>query len=244
MAPVAGALIVGLGWFSALQVLGFLVLLCLPAALVLKGNARQAAAAGQRELGTGEAVRHALQEPRDLPPAPGFFNWRELLPRLKQTPHVPQAAPALYGPGILTGPVQAAGATLKGLLPQAPVPDALRKLKSGTFNNWKPVRGYPPIVLGSRLAQGIEKTFGVKGRVHFNVGGAQAIEDALKLVPRHAALNLNLVQVILKRIEKDGRSNELIQRCKGCLERVSYIPPQHRQHKRLEFLKRKLASLG
>mgnify|MGYP005754323723 CR=1 FL=1 len=72
----------------------------------------------------------------------------------------------------------------------------------------------------------------------------QAFEDALKLVPRHAALNLNLVQVILKRIEKDGRSSELIQRCKGCLERVSYIPPQHRQHKRLEFLKRKLASLG
>ena len=73
MAPVAGALIVGLGWFSALQVLGFLVLLCLPAALVLKGNARQAAAAGQRELGTGEAIRHALQDRSYLLLATGFF---------------------------------------------------------------------------------------------------------------------------------------------------------------------------
>ena len=73
MAPVAGALIVGLGWFSALQVLGLLVLLCLPAALVLKGNARQAAAAGQRELGTGEAIRHALQDRSYLLLATGFF---------------------------------------------------------------------------------------------------------------------------------------------------------------------------
>lgn len=38
------------------------------------------------------------------------------------------------------------------------------------------------IELSARLAQGIEQTFGVKGRVHFNVGGAQAIEDAIKLV--------------------------------------------------------------
>jgi len=38
------------------------------------------------------------------------------------------------------------------------------------------------IELATRLAQRIERTFGVKGRAHFNVGGAQANEDALKLV--------------------------------------------------------------
>jgi 4-aminobutyrate aminotransferase/(S)-3-amino-2-methylpropionate transaminase len=38
------------------------------------------------------------------------------------------------------------------------------------------------IELATRIAQRIEKTWGEKGRVHFNVGGSQSIEDALKLV--------------------------------------------------------------
>lgn len=42
------------------------------------------------------------------------------------------------------------------------------------------------IELATRLAQRIEKTFGHKGRVHFNVGGAQANEDALKLVRNYS----------------------------------------------------------
>ena len=38
------------------------------------------------------------------------------------------------------------------------------------------------ILLATALAQENEKRFGEKGRIHFNVGGAQAIEDSLKLV--------------------------------------------------------------
>ncbi|MFM1816493.1 MAG: hypothetical protein RLZ98_3188 [Pseudomonadota bacterium] len=38
------------------------------------------------------------------------------------------------------------------------------------------------IELASRLARRVENTWGEKGRVHFNVGGSQAVEDALKLV--------------------------------------------------------------
>ena len=38
MAPIAGALLVALGWANAMQVLGLVVLLALPAAFVLKGN--------------------------------------------------------------------------------------------------------------------------------------------------------------------------------------------------------------
>jgi len=98
-------------------------------------------------------------------PGPGIVNWRELLPQLRRTPHVTEAAPALYGPVMLTGPVQATGATLKGLMPLAPLPEALRKLKAGTHNNWNPVRGYPPIVLGSRLAQSIGMVEGALVRV-------------------------------------------------------------------------------
>jgi 4-aminobutyrate aminotransferase-like enzyme len=41
------------------------------------------------------------------------------------------------------------------------------------------------IRLAAKIAQDIEKKFGVKGRVHFNVGGAQANEDAIKVVRNH-----------------------------------------------------------
>jgi predicted MFS family arabinose efflux permease len=73
MAPVAGALILGLGWSSAMQVLGLLVLLALPAAFVLKGNSNTAAPAGQKTVGTREAIRTALRTPSFLMLAAGFF---------------------------------------------------------------------------------------------------------------------------------------------------------------------------
>ncbi len=46
------------------------------------------------------------------------------------------------------------------------------------------------ILLATKIAQNIEKTFGVKGRVHFNVGGAAANEDAIKIVRNHTHKNL------------------------------------------------------
>jgi len=38
------------------------------------------------------------------------------------------------------------------------------------------------VELAAIIAQDAERKFGAKGRVHFNVGGAQAVEDSLKLV--------------------------------------------------------------
>ena len=38
------------------------------------------------------------------------------------------------------------------------------------------------IELATKIAQNVERTYGDKGRVHFNVGGSQSIEDSLKLV--------------------------------------------------------------
>lgn len=40
------------------------------------------------------------------------------------------------------------------------------------------------VELAEKMCLAIEERFGVKGRVHFSVGGAQAIDDALKLVAR------------------------------------------------------------
>jgi len=41
------------------------------------------------------------------------------------------------------------------------------------------------IELAEMICDSVERGFGMKGRVHFNVGGAQAIEDAIKLVRMH-----------------------------------------------------------
>jgi predicted MFS family arabinose efflux permease len=73
MARIAGALLLGLGWAGAMQVLGPIVLLALPAAYVLRGNSLQAVPAGARPLGTREAVRTALRDRNFRLLAAGFF---------------------------------------------------------------------------------------------------------------------------------------------------------------------------
>lgn len=46
------------------------------------------------------------------------------------------------------------------------------------------------IRLSAKIAQRIEATFESAGRVHFNVGGSQAVEDSLKIVRNHTGRNL------------------------------------------------------
>lgn len=48
------------------------------------------------------------------------------------------------------------------------------------------------VELAKRIAQRVETTWNTKGRVHFNVGGSQAVEDALKLV-RNASSGKSLM---------------------------------------------------
>lgn len=74
-APIAAALIVGMGWASAMQVLGVMVLLCLPAAWVLRGTgaAGATAAAAGPKVGAAQAVREALRNPNYVLLAAGFF---------------------------------------------------------------------------------------------------------------------------------------------------------------------------
>jgi MFS family permease len=73
MAPIAGGLMLALGWASAMQVLGLIVLLALPAAFVLKGNSLHAAPAGEKPVGTAQAIRSALHNPSYLMLGGGFF---------------------------------------------------------------------------------------------------------------------------------------------------------------------------
>ena len=77
----AGALLVAFGWVSAMQMLGLIVLLALPAAWVLKGNsappagsaAATAATTAAKPLGAMAAMRMALRTPSYLMLAGGFF---------------------------------------------------------------------------------------------------------------------------------------------------------------------------
>jgi predicted MFS family arabinose efflux permease len=72
-APIAAALIVGIGWGSAMQVLAVMVLLCIPAAWVLRGTAAQFATAASRPVGARAAVAEAIRHPGFLMLAAGFF---------------------------------------------------------------------------------------------------------------------------------------------------------------------------
>ena len=68
MAPIAIGLTASLGWASAMQWLGVILLLALPAVWVLKGNsqalaAQAAAASGTKALSAREAISQALATP-------------------------------------------------------------------------------------------------------------------------------------------------------------------------------------
>ncbi len=83
MAPIAAGLTAMTGWMTSMQILGFIVLLALPAAWVLKGNSNAApvaaGAAGASATpppvreGTGAAIKRALSDPSYLMLSAGFF---------------------------------------------------------------------------------------------------------------------------------------------------------------------------
>ncbi|MBV9940479.1 MAG: ABC transporter permease [Acidobacteriaceae bacterium] len=89
-------------------------------------------------------------------PTYGIDNWESLLPKLRRLPHVTSASPSLYGQIAIKGPLVGSVGVMKGVPfgNGAPVPELLRRLKSGSLNTIK--RG--DIILGSRLAEQIGVT--------------------------------------------------------------------------------------
>ncbi len=73
MAPIAGALSAGIGWAGAIQVMGMIVLLALPAAYILNTPHHTATTSVGKAVGAGEAVKAALQHPGFRLLAAGFF---------------------------------------------------------------------------------------------------------------------------------------------------------------------------
>lgn len=71
----------------------------------------------------------------------------------------------------------------------------------------------------------------------------KVFEEALVVTPKHPALNLNIVQVMLKQIKQQGGNPALKRECDLCLKNVEHIPSQHRQHKRYLHLRKKVDAL-
>lgn len=72
----------------------------------------------------------------------------------------------------------------------------------------------------------------------------ETFSQALEVTPKHPALNLNLVQVMLKQIKEQKGNPQLVAKCRTCLANVEHIPTQHRQYKRFVYLKKKIEAFG
>jgi lipoprotein-releasing system permease protein len=88
-------------------------------------------------------------------PGYGITGWQDLVKKLAAVPHVVNAAPSLYAPVFMSGPMgRSQGAILKGIVPEAglqPI-DALNNLKEGSLEGLRDSEDPPGIILGSRLA--------------------------------------------------------------------------------------------
>lgn len=106
----------------------------------------------QRNL-LGLTAHVSIQEKQ---PADGIKGWRDIVAQTSKLPHVILATPGLYEPAFVTGPVNGAGATIKGILPDvAKLPTPLVHLKTGSIEALRDHGRFPGIILGSRLADSI-----------------------------------------------------------------------------------------
>ncbi|MCP5207213.1 MAG: response regulator [Hahellaceae bacterium] len=68
----------------------------------------------------------------------------------------------------------------------------------------------------------------------------QIFSEALDYSPRHPALNLNMVQVIIKYVAAAPAESHLLETARQCLHRLGNMAESHRQYARYQHLKKKL----
>jgi len=126
----------------------------------------------------------------------GIRDWRPLLAKLRQVPHVTAAAPGLYGQVLVSRGARSGGALIKGVIPkdEKTVSDLLQSVKLGSAAALEPIpspdthvpesgRGapIPPIVIGSDLAE----TLGVQVGDSVLVTSPQGELSPLGMVPKY-----------------------------------------------------------
>ena len=62
-------------------------------------------------------------------------------------------------------------------------------------------------------------------------------EEALEYSPKHPALNLNMIQVLLKILNQTPQDQRCRQLCEGCFARLGHLQPTHKQYPRYQHLK-------
>lgn len=76
---------------------------------------------------------------------------------------------------------------------------------------------------------------------------ARHFEQALDVVPSHATLNLNLIQIRMKQLDNQDPAitpQHAVAQCRRCLDALQNLPPQHRQFRRYQAMKRKVEDLN
>jgi lipoprotein-releasing system permease protein len=118
----------------------------------------------------------------------GIRNWRPLVARLAQVPHVVAVAPGLYGQVLISRGARSGGALIKGILPadELKVGNLLQSVKQGSFEALAPTDTpqpgtIPPIVIGNELALTLGATVGDT----LLVTSPQGELTPLGLVPRY-----------------------------------------------------------
>jgi lipoprotein-releasing system permease protein len=94
----------------------------------------------------------------------GIRDWRPLVDRLRNLPHVTAAAPGLYGQVLISRGPRSGGGLLKGIIPaeEKTVSDLLQQVRQGSIAPLEAQTpfGLPPVVLGSDLAETLGATIG------------------------------------------------------------------------------------
>jgi lipoprotein-releasing system permease protein len=125
----------------------------------------------------------------------GIENWRPLLGRLSQQPHVLAAAPGLYGQVLISRGPRSGGALIKGILPddELRIGNLLQSVKQGSYADLQPEPSGPstlnpgpsslphPIVIGQDLAT----TLGAEVGDSLLVTSPQGELTPLGLIPRY-----------------------------------------------------------
>jgi lipoprotein-releasing system permease protein len=123
----------------------------------------------------------------------GISNWRPLLDRLRQLPHVTAASPGLYEQVLVARGARDGGALIEGILPQDEhaVSDLLDKATPGAVQALEPQAAapdgeLPPIVLGSDLAE----TIGAAPGDSVMVISPQGEMTPLGIIPKYVRFRL------------------------------------------------------
>jgi lipoprotein-releasing system permease protein len=99
-------------------------------------------------------------------PGEGIDDWRGLMAKLRQSPHVKAAAPELYSPFMVTSAQSAIG-VVKGIdvNSELAVSETLRHLKAGSLDALRDPTAKPPgLIVGARMAE--EGAIRINNHVH------------------------------------------------------------------------------